>query len=629
MEIKTLKISNFKGISEKKINFSKMTTISGENGTGKTTIADAWFWLMSGKDSMLTDNPSIVPIGATECNPTVEAALDVNGKAVNVCKKQIFKDKDGKQSTTNKFFVNDVPMTERDFLLKLSEYGIDDRFLAMSHPDFLLRDTSKKGRDYVRNNLLFPMAKGLSDKEIAKKAKLKDLEKLLDDYTLTEIEAMNKATLKRINDEIGKDNVIANARIDELSKERSGISAKDTYKALQDAKDELNDILEKQDAAQKRIEDLQQDILSLTFDRNAFVSAQNDQISHQKIELDKTLAEEQKMASQANNEIQRITNLIEVKQETVASAESRLETLAVELKDANQRKFSKKLTTCPTCGQQYPAEKAKHIEEAFNASVAADKNRVNAEIAEAKKACETRKAEIANLHADRDKVIGIANSHDQKAKTIEKQIAGIKFPKVETMKEYKAFEKQISAKNAEIDSLRADKSLREKESDARAKISELKDALSRCSNDDRIDERIKEIREEIKNAEVNRANAEKVLFQIEQLSKSKNELLEESINEKFSIVKWKLFRTLKNGSVEDACIPVIDGYEVGTGKANKGREILAKIDIISGLAKHYGNLYPIFLDNAESLSEVTEDRIKIDNQLVMFKVTEDKELEVK
>lgn len=139
MFIKQIKISNFKGISDKTINLSDYTAINGANGTGKTTICDAWFWLMSGKDSELVDNPNVVPSGATEVNPTVEAVIDINGREVTVRKVQTYKSKDGKESTTNQYLVNEVPMAERDFKAKLEEYGIDvEKFLVFSHPDFLI-----------------------------------------------------------------------------------------------------------------------------------------------------------------------------------------------------------------------------------------------------------------------------------------------------------------------------------------------------------------------------------------------------------------------------------------------------------------------------------------------------------
>lgn len=104
-------------------------------------------------------------------------------------------------------------------------------------------------------------------------------------------------------------------------------------------------------------------------------------------------------------------------------------------------------------------------------------------------------------------------------------------------------------------------------------------------------------------------------------------MLTEEINKHFKIVKWKLFNYQKNGGYVDCCIPLIDDRQFGTS-TNKGREILAKLDIISGLQEFFGQSYPVFLDNAESLSEKTTRRIDMDCQLVMMSVSEDKELRI-
>ena len=51
IKLKKLILENFKGIKELKIDFSNVTNIFGDNGVGKTTIFDAFTWLMFGKDS--------------------------------------------------------------------------------------------------------------------------------------------------------------------------------------------------------------------------------------------------------------------------------------------------------------------------------------------------------------------------------------------------------------------------------------------------------------------------------------------------------------------------------------------------------------------------------------------------
>lgn len=50
--LKSLLLVNFKGVRELRLDFTQqVTVISGENGTGKTTIFDAFHWLLFGKDS--------------------------------------------------------------------------------------------------------------------------------------------------------------------------------------------------------------------------------------------------------------------------------------------------------------------------------------------------------------------------------------------------------------------------------------------------------------------------------------------------------------------------------------------------------------------------------------------------
>ena len=626
MRLLTLKIESFKGIQSREIDpRGASITICGENGTGKTTIVDAYYWLMTGKDSTLTDNPNVVPIGSTECMPTVTATFDMDGKTVTIRKVQRYKNKDGKESTTNQYIINDVPMTERDFKAKLEEYGIDDRFLALSHPDYLLNDTSKKGREYIRNKILFPMAQTLTDSEIAEKNGLQELVDGLKDYSLSEIEAMNKATLKRINDEIGKDNVIANARIDELSKGKVDADVKAAEKQIAEQKQIIENVRKNHETRKKMIEDDRLRVLKLTMDRNAIVSALNDDTAKKKRDLEDSCLELSQIAIRANNEFERIGTEINVKQETVESLEKRNTYLTEKI--ATKKDLAVDVPdVCPTCGQPYPKEMAKQIRE--NASkenyrLIAD---YNTEIDENKALIESAKMEIANLYAKRDEVSKKLNDLDAKMKALRKEIDSIVAPDATKDKRYKDISKRIEKIQADIDSYDP-YTFDSEETKAFEVIHECEKVIDADKHNKDIDGRIGEIRQEIKQAEVNRANVEKVLYQIDCLNKAKNELLEESVNKHFTLVKWKLFRTLKNGNIEDACIPMIDGFDIGT--ANHGREVLAKLDIVNGLSKYYGKYYPVFIDNAESLSSCTEKRINIDNQVVTMKVTESKELEVK
>ena len=147
--------------------------------------------------------------------------------------------------------------------------------------------------------------------------------------------------------------------------------------------------------------------------------------------------------------------------------------------------------------------------------------------------------------------------------------------------------------------------------------------IGAIENNANIDKQIANLQNERMAYEQKKATAEMLLYQADLLSKKKNDLMVEEINAHFSIVKWQLFEYQKNGGYKEICVPTIDGYRFGES-TNTGREIIAKLDICNSLQKFYGMNVPIFLDNAESLNDFNIP--KVDSQLILSVVTDDKEL---
>ena len=88
-----LRINDFQGIESFEIIFdNKTTSLKGENGTGKTTILDAIYWVFFGKNSLgkskfdiqpLDSNNQIIP----KKTPFVELQLMIDGEPTTLCKK--------------------------------------------------------------------------------------------------------------------------------------------------------------------------------------------------------------------------------------------------------------------------------------------------------------------------------------------------------------------------------------------------------------------------------------------------------------------------------------------------------------------------------------------------------------
>ena len=163
----------------------------------------------------------------------------------------------------------------------------------------------------------------------------------------------------------------------------------------------------------------------------------------------------------------------------------------------------------------------------------------------------------------------------------------------------------------------------------REELSKIQNEIGMAKVNERINEQIEDLRQEQKDVAQAVANAEKILYQLSMVSMKKNETLTDEVNSHFTRVKFRLFRYLKNGETKDDCTPLVltsDGeYRDATFSANTAAIVLAKLDIIAGLQKFYGVDYPVILDGAEALDSENSN-IDVPYQLIMLKVTDDKEL---
>lgn len=111
-----------------------------------------------------------------------------------------------------------------------------------------------------------------------------------------------------------------------------------------------------------------------------------------------------------------------------------------------------------------------------------------------------------------------------------------------------------------------------------------------------------------------------VLF--EEFFITKQNMLQEIINSHFSVVKWKLFDFFEDGGLNEAvCEPMIDG--VPFSSLNNGSRMQAGLDVSNTLMKQEGYIVPIFIDNAEGLTNHNRDSVQVDTQVIAMYVNED------
>lgn len=638
MKLLKLRLECFKGVRDAEYDMSRnVVTVSGKNGTGKTTLADAWFYLFTDKDYDLQSNPEIHPDFMEESEPSVTAVIGVDDgkdemRQVTVRKYQTDmrtkkqKEQGAPVRISNKYEINGVPKTQKDFVRMLSEAGVDvDRFLLLTHPEIF---TGQKVVD--ARKILFEMASDKTDADVAALIpECADAVPLFDQYKMDEIIAMNKSSLKKSKDMIES---IPNQII---GMEKSKVTVDPS---LGSRKCEIETLLETLSVKMKDAENAS--------DSRA-IDAEIRRLEAQKVEAYNTanadrlnaLSEAQKSHNEAFKEYGRhIVNMEDVKRKgndingAYHNANVKIMALTKMAEQIKAEKFTGK-TVCPTCGQALPKDKVDAAKANWKADKDARLAKCQKELDEARELRDAKAAEGKELA----KVL----------RTIEKTVDKAEKILADAKAEVDKYSSPVNPDTTEIDAAIADAkrrrdAVRERTEEVigyKREIDELnaeREEIIRKQaaelNNKFIDENIASLKDELKRYAQVKADAEKILWQMQLISFKKNELLSDEINSHFTKVKFRLFQVQKNGEVKDDCTPLVlcsDGeYRDMTYSANTAAIVAAKLDICAGLQKFYGQDLPIWLDGAECLDEDNRKALDVGRQLILLCVSEDKELVV-
>lgn len=664
IEVREIRLTDFKGQSEKKIGFGHRTVVSGKNGCGKTTLADAFMWVFCDKDYSLKSNPDIRPDDGRECLPRVDIDLVIDGKPVSVAKFQKrteSKPKDGKPgkiALSNKYEINGVPKAERDFKADLKERGFDfDNFLMLSHMEIF---TDLKDAD--TRKILFSMSDGAgkSDLEIAKTVPdCAELVPLLETYKADEIKAMNSATLKKAEEQL---KAIPNQII---GMEQSKVDA------------DVSELELQKNALQEQISDLEKQIAQAGNEKAGEIKAELAGLRTKLLEIDsKAKADLLEQKSSVCNKVSTLELDRNVKTSELNRKTSDLESLRAQKKELLEKlqnartqypkikdtewdntvlesikseTFNDTEAICPTCGRNLPPEQIEQLKSGFEQmkqerinqqlkvkeeweqdkkrkldEVIQAGNKASADMKEAHKQEETLTSEISKLTDELEQIKTSLDAENENLEAIPKE------PDFSENAEYQQILVSIKEKEQELNSLddseEAKKQLSEQLSGKKQELAAVNQKIGEANNNVRIDEQIEKLQESQKQYAQNKADAQMILDELKSLSMAKNTALEDAVNQYFDGVKVKLFDTQKNGEVVDACIWYVqdkDGdWKELIGNANTALMMKGKIAIMDGLQKFYGVSYPIFVDCAAELDSSSLAGIKADAQLIFLKAAE-------
>lgn len=655
MRIKKIILKFFKGMVDKVIEFDGDTCINGDNATGKTTTATAYYWLLCDKDYDLQSNPRVrheengIPVDDPDVS--VELIVDIDGvehslKKIQKCRKSK-PDANGavKTTTTNSYEVNAVPLNERDFTAKMLELGIDlSKVLECTHPDVFMQ-----GKVADRRNKLFALAGSHSDLELAQQgADTALLAEQLGKYSLTEVEAMNKASRKKCDEELKS----IPGKIEGMVSSKKDIDIAEWELAKADLNRQLKELEAKESdnsKVYKEYSDIELKIFELGgFEKNDIIRRANESLDKQKSSLQSEIAQMQTELMRTEAEIRNADRDINARNADLPVYVNAYNK-ALEDYKAEKRKtfnesawiFDEKELICPRCGQALPSDKQKSTREDFEKRKKEEREYFNERqrkmlehIEEEGKIQQRRKkdCEQAITNAERIKESSEIVLMGQKSKLKAKQAELTSLPECVDLAdnaELKALEAQIEELKSKLDKMSKGDELKAQLKAERDRIAEnmkpVDEAFTLYRRNGEIEEQIEILKEQRIDLEQKKADAENILYQIKLLSKRKNERLEEEVNSHFNIVKWRLFTYQADGTVIDCCEPLINGRDF-TYAANGARKILAKLDICVAFQKFYGVNLPIFLDEANEIN--IRYLPKFDFQLIQLRVSDDKELRV-
>lgn len=633
-EIKILDIemTNFMAYGYEKVSFNDLTRIIGRNGVGKSTIANAYMWLLFDCDYDLTPKPVVrreengKPVDG---DVIVSATFDVDGKTVTMKKVQKrTHSKDGSSyKDDNKYFINDVQKTAKNFK---SHLGIDMDIVKMCcNINAFTAQKPAEMRKY-----LFAHTDSISDYDIAAGSEdLKEILPLLSDYTLEEITAMNKTVISDMKKELSTySGRIAEKELEIKQKQEMDVSALELQKNL--LLERLKENKDKQASNKKLMYSYDKetnDILDMKFRLNDMVRKANEEIEKETKDIRGKIDHNKELVINLTNGIQRNSREISFRKADNIKLNEEKARLSKAWQSVKSEQFDEKSTVCPTCHRELPDEEIETLKSDFEKSKNERIKTIEIDGLKIKKKIEENNREISKLEElnknnESDKKI-LAEEIEHLENTLYEERTD-----VTGTDDYKKLESEISEKEKFLEKYNDISALKTmlagEETEIRSELSECEKLLMQADTSD-CEDRLETLRKEQREKSQKQADAERVLHLIEDLEKVKNSKLADAVNANFGIVKWKLFEIGKSGGYKSDCIPMVDGKSILTTMSNKGNRIIGRIDICNSIQKMSGIRCPIWIDDVESLDEANREKVidMIESQKILL-IVDNKDMEI-
>lgn len=654
--LKSMEVSNFKGLKSFKTEFGPTTTIAGMNGTCKSTVYDAFLWLLFGKNAEDEKDFYIKNTVDTTLNRQdhrVAAILMVDGEEVKL--ERIYKEKWVKKrgSETDEFsghitsfFYNDVPLDQGPYNEKISAIIGEDIFKLLTNV-YYFNNLSWQ----VMRTTITKIATVSTDEEIASKSD--DFQKLLRALSGKNYEEYKKelaARLKKSKEEFEKipvqisEALEAKVQVDELNDETRLQTIKDQIATLQQKKDSITEsnkpIFEKINKENTELSELKVQLSNAKLSRQNSGSSEKakaeSEYNTKKAVIDGEISTINAEIRNTEDEIKRATDDIATKNESVTKRKAAKEELLSKWKSTNAEKeptIDEKDCSCPTCNRRFDEgdiqSKIKEMLEQWYTNRAATLKQIDIDGNKLKNEITVLEAELAQLLLD----VGLLQEKlkEQKSRLTQKQselsllkpveVASSQTdtPSDEEVRLQKLIDNFKTTPVPTVDFTEIDKEI----ADLQKQNDDVVSAKASVELNKKQDARVEELKAKEKTLAKEIASIEKTQFVMAEFTKAKMDEVEKSINSMFTHTTFKMFEAQINGGEKETCIAMYKG--VPYSSVNFAGKINCGLDVINTLVKHYGISAPVFIDNIESVNKLIDTD---DLQIIKLQVSTDNKLTV-
>ena len=631
-----LTLTNFKGIKELTVEFNNVTNIQGDNGTGKSTLFDAFTWLLFGKDSHEAKDFNIKTLDqAGNATPMLEHAVEglLSADGVESILRRVYQEKWQRRRGSEQseltghetlYYWNGVPLQAGEYKTKIEALVNEGLFKLLTSTLYF---NSMKWND--RRQVLILIAGEIPDSEVMAAMNKQQVAKITAILNSGKPLADFRKELAMRKKKLSDDLRTIPSRVDEVTRAIPQATDFEAVKAdiskasatLTEIEDTINDQVSAYKSQGEAVQAIQNEIFKLKHKQQAI--AFEEEAKAQRIYNEHALlisnikhrhTECLRLSEAARDSLPKLI-------QTKTEAEKSICQLRLQWADNNAIEFvfDEEDSICPTCKQPIDVDKSE-LQARFEEQKASELSEISEEgkrqallASQTSRIIDQTNNEISNLARE--------------ASDLEAKLKSAMSAELDSVIPADSKTLQDEIQKLELQILESPKldieSLKQQKADVSDEINRLQAILGTGEVINRGKARINYLLSEEKTLSQHISDLEQQEFAMDAYTRSRMDMVEARVNGKFSLVKFRMFNTLINGGIEEACDCMVHG--VPYADVNSAGKIQAGIDIIGTLSKHYKISAPIWIDNRESTNNIPPTK----SQLINLIVSKDKSLIIK